>query len=256
MPNRSAGLPRERLWQVRAGRVVLATGAIERPLVFPGNDRPGIMLAAAARLYLHRYGVKVGRRVVIATADDSAYRAAIDLHAAGVTIAGIVDQRPAPSGEAVEAARALGIPIHAGMTIGSTEGRRRVHSVKLSNGNEIIPCDTILMSGGWTPSVHLFSQSRGKLVFDAASGTYLPSDGAVGACAGVFDLAACLRDGTAAGGSEPRSFTVAGRAGHGRVRPAGRRRRRIGRHSSIFRTMSPRKTWPSPRRKVSSRSNM
>jgi sarcosine oxidase subunit alpha len=203
-------LPRERLWQVRAGRVVLASGAIERPMVFPGNDRPGVMLAGAAREYLHRYGVMPGKRAVIATADDSAYRAAIDLHAAGVTIAGIVDQRPKPDGEAVAAARALGIPVYPGTTIGGTEGRLRVHSVKLANGTDIIPCETILMCGGWTPSVHLFSQSRGRLVFDAASGVYLPSEGAVGACAGVFDLATCLRDGTVAGGSEPRSFAVAG----------------------------------------------
>jgi sarcosine oxidase subunit alpha len=205
-----ARLPRERLWKVRAGRVVLATGAIERPLVFPGNDRPGIMLAASARSYLHMYGVKVGKRVVVATADDSAYLAAIDLHAAGVAVAGIVDQRPLFGSEAVEAARACGIPIYPGMTIGSTEGRGRVHSAKLANGTDIIPCDTILMSGGWTPSVHLFGQSRGTLVFDAGSGTYLPSEGAVGACAGVFDLATCLRDGDVAGGSEPRSFVVAG----------------------------------------------
>lgn len=202
--------PRERLWQVRAERVVLATGAIERPLVFPGNDRPGIMLAGAARTYLHRYGVKVGKRVVIATAGDSAYRAATDLHMAGVAIAGIVDRRPAGDSEAIQSARALGIPIHNGMTISSTEGRNRVHSAKLSNGTDIIPCDTILMSGGWTPSVHLFSQSRGALVFDAASGTYLPSQDAVGACAGVFDLSTSLRDGTAAFGGEPRSFAVLG----------------------------------------------
>lgn len=203
-------LPRERLWQVRAERVVLATGAIERPLVFPGNDRPGIMLAGAARTYLHRYGVKVGGRIVIATDNDSAYRAAIDLHAAGTEIAGIVDSRTRVDGEAVQAARALGIAIRAGQTIAGTEGRSRVHSAKLSDGTGVIPCDTILMSGGWTPSVHLFSQSRGQLVFDAGSGTCLPSEGAVGACAGVFDLAACLRDGTEAGGSEPRRFAVAG----------------------------------------------
>ena len=205
-----AGLPRERLWQVRAKRVVLAAGAIERGLVFPGNDRPGVMLADAARTYLHRYGVKVGGHVVVATADNSAYRAATDLHAAGVSIAGIVDWRAVPEGEAVAAARARGIPIHAGMTIAGTEGRGRVHSAKLSDGTGVIPCDTILMSGGWTPSVHLFGQSPGKLVFDAASGGYLPSEGAVGACAGVFDLAASLRDGTEAGGGERRSFIITG----------------------------------------------
>ena len=202
--------PRERLWQVRAGRVLLATGAIERPLVFPGNDRPGVMLAGAARSYLHRYGVKVGNRAVIATVDDSAYRIAVDLHAAGVTIAGIVDQRSAPDSQAVQAARALGIPIHAGTTIASTEGRGRVHSAKLTNRSSVIPCDAILMSGGWTPTVHLFSQSRGQLRFDPSTGCYLPSRDAVGACAGVFDLATCLRDGTQAGGSDPRSFAVAG----------------------------------------------
>jgi sarcosine oxidase subunit alpha len=211
----AATLPRERLWQVRAGRVVLATGAIERPLVFPGNDRPGVMLAGAARTYLHRYGVKVGSRVVVATQDNSAYRAATDLHAAGVAIAAIIDQRPEPDGEAVQAARECGIPIHPGTTIASTEGRTRVHSARLSNGTDIIPCDTILMGGGWTPSVHLFSQSRGQLRFDPTSGSFLPSGGgvgvgAVGACAGVLDLATALRDGTAAGGSEPRSFAVIG----------------------------------------------
>jgi sarcosine oxidase subunit alpha len=203
-------LPRERLWHVRANRIVLATGAIERPMVFPGNDRPGVMLAGAARTYLHRYGVKVGQRAVIATADDSAYRAAVDLHEAGVAIAAIVDRRPDPDSEAIAAARTLGIPIHAGATIGGTEGRQRVHSVKLADRNDIIPCDTILMCGGWTPSVHLFSQSRGQLVFDAASGAYLPSEGAVGACTGEFDLTACLRDGAIAGGSEPPPFAVAG----------------------------------------------
>jgi sarcosine oxidase subunit alpha len=210
LANPAPNLPRERLWYVRAERVVLATGAIERPLIFPGNDRPGIMLAGAARLYLHRYGVKVGKHVVVATADDSAYRAAVDLHQAGVAIGGIVDQRPKPDSEVVQAARALGIPIQAGMTIASTEGRGRVHSAKLANGTDIIPCDTILMSGGWTPSVHLFSQSRGNLLFDHASATYLPSQGAIGACAGTFDLARALRHGTAAGGSEPRTFAVSG----------------------------------------------
>jgi sarcosine oxidase, subunit alpha len=206
----TSGLPRERLWQVRAERIVLATGAIERPLVFPGNDRPGVMLAGAARTYLHRYGVKVGRRVTFVTSDDSAYRAATDLHAAGVAVAAIVDQRAAPDSEAVAAARGLGIAIRTGTTVASTEGRGRVHSVRLANGTDIIPCDTVLMSGGWTPSVHLASQSRLPLVFDATSGMHLPSGGAIGACAGIFDLTSCLRGGTAAGGSEPRSFTVLG----------------------------------------------
>ncbi len=84
-------LPRERLWQVRAKRVILANGAIERHMVFPNNDRPGIMLASAARMYLNHYGVAVGQKVGVYTAHDSAYEVAFDLKRAGVAIAAIVD---------------------------------------------------------------------------------------------------------------------------------------------------------------------
>ena len=103
-------LPRERLWQVRAKQVVLAAGAIERPLVFPGNDRPGVMLADAARTYLNRYGVRCGTRAVVVTAHDAAYGAALDLHRAGVAIAAIADARAEANGALPEAARAAGLP--------------------------------------------------------------------------------------------------------------------------------------------------
>ena len=205
--------PRERLWQVRARHVIIATGAIERPLVFPHNDRPGIMLSGSARTWLHRYGVRLGARSVVATNDDSAYLTALDLHHAGVAIVGIVDTRPDPTEDLVEAARSAGISVHPGQTIARTEGRMRVHSAILSGGTQVIPCDSVLMSGGWTPSVHLFSQSRGKLRFDPATGVFLPGESAaqevsVGACAGVFDLSACLSDGYAAGGGGVRHFAV------------------------------------------------
>ena len=120
-----AYLPRERLWQVRAQEVVLAAGALERPLVFPHNDRPGVMLAEAARVYAVRYGVRVGRRAVIATAHDSGYRAARDLLAAGVEIAAIADLRPVP-GVAAEAARGAGLNVRAGTVVAAAGGRRRV----------------------------------------------------------------------------------------------------------------------------------
>ncbi len=208
-------LPRERLWQVRADRVVLATGAIERPLVFPRNDRPGIMLAGAARTYLHRYGVKVGARAVVATNDDSAYLAALDLHEAGTVIAGIVDQRPRAAGPLVEAARAAGIPVHAGANVTSTSGRLRVSAARVANGPSSIRCDTVLMSGGWTPSVHLFSQSRGRLRYDPGTGTFLPGETAaraisVGGCAGDFDLSVCLARGHEAGSGARHRFAVRG----------------------------------------------
>ena len=149
--------PRERLWQLRAKEVVLACGAIERPLVFPDNDRPGVMLAGAARTFLNRYGAKVGDRVVIATAHDDAYTAALDLKAAGVEIALIADLRPSANGPLHEAARAVGIKVKAGATVTGVRGKLRVTAagIAMAHGVEWIACDALLMSGGWTPAVHL-----------------------------------------------------------------------------------------------------
>ena len=220
------GQPRERLWQVRAKHVVIAAGAIERPLVFPDNDRPGVLLADAARTYLNRYGVLPGKRVVIATGHDGAYRAALDLHRAGVQIAAIADLRPNPTGPLVEAARAAGLPIRTGCAITGTEGSLRVRAARLApivaagqvGRAEIVACDAVLMSGGFTPSVHLFSQSRGKLRWDADLLAYLPDKSAeaersAGACRGLFGLAEALADGYAAGAAASgattsRSFAV------------------------------------------------
>ncbi|WP_163267433.1 sarcosine oxidase subunit alpha [Chelativorans alearense] len=170
--------PRERLWQVRAKRVVLATGAIERHMVFPDNDRPGIMLASAARTYLNHFGVAVGRRVAVYTADDSAYAAAIDLKKKGVEIAALVDLRPAPQGAHVEEARGLGIEVLAGHAVTGTEGRLRVRRIDVAPVNGGAPrqieVDALVTSSGWTPAVHLFSQSRGKLAFNEATQRFLP----------------------------------------------------------------------------------
>ncbi len=211
-------LPRERLWQVRAAEVVIAAGALERPLVFPHNDRPGVMLADAARTYLLRYGVKVGQRAVVATAHDSAYRAALDLHQAGVKIAVIADLRPAATGAWPEAARAAGIRVRTGAIVTTIGGGRRVAWAGVSQPGggaiEPVPCDALLMSGGWTPSVHLFSQSRGKLRFEAEMQAFVPNlsverERSAGACRGVFGLAAALADGAAAGEAAAKA------AGHG-----------------------------------------
>ena len=199
-------LPRERLWQMRAREVVLATGAIERPLVFPNNDRPGVMLADSARRYCGQYGAKVGDRVVVATAHDSAYRAALDLKKAGVSVELIADLRPEAKGPLADSARAAGIEVAAGAEITGVDGRLRVSAVRLdvSGGRRTVACDALLMSGGWTPSVHLFSQSRGKLVFDEALQLFKPGASAqrersAGACNATFDLAGALAEGDAAG---------------------------------------------------------
>jgi sarcosine oxidase, subunit alpha len=196
------GLARERLWQVRAGRVILATGSIERPLVFAGNDRPGIMLAGAAQTYLNRYGVRVGKRVAVLTSNDTAYAAALDLHAAGVSIAAIADIRSNPEGYWPKAAREAGIKVVPSANVLGTRGDARISGVTFASG--AIECDALLMSGGFTPSVHLFSQSRGKLAWSEPLQAFVPGQSAenersVGACRGIFALADVLADGFAGG---------------------------------------------------------
>lgn len=204
----AADLPRERLWKVRAGRVVLAAGAIERHMVFADNDRPGIMLASAARAYLNHFGVAVGRNVGIYTSNDSAYAAAIDLKKAGVGIAAIVDLRENPSGPLVDEVRSLGLEINGGRAVVATGGRLRVSSMTIrpkGGGPERrIPIDALLVSAGWTPSVHLFSQSRGRVAFDEDTRRFLPGSHAqacasVGACNGTDHLAEAVAEAFAAG---------------------------------------------------------
>ena len=213
-PAEAAGRPRQRLWKVRAKQVVLATGAIERPLVFADNDRPGIMLAGAGRAYLNRYGVKPGNRCVIFTGNDSAYRAALDMLAAGATVEAIIDLRLKPDGELPRRAQIAGIPVLAGHAIVATHGRHRIKGVSVmaltddatgvTGTARDLACDVVLMSGGWNPAVHLFSQSRGRLLFDDARAIFVPgvsaqAERSAGACNGTFTLAGCLAEGAAAG---------------------------------------------------------
>jgi sarcosine oxidase subunit alpha len=213
-PAERAGRPRQRLWKVRAKQVVLATGAIERPLVFADNDRPGIMLAGAARAYLNRYGVRPGNRAVVFTGNDGAYRAALDMVAAGAAVEAIVDLRPEVAGELPRRAMDAGIAVLAGHAVVATHGRHRVKGVSVmalsddasgvSGAASDLACDVVLMSGGWDPAVHLFSQSRGGLGFDAERAIFIPQTSAqaersAGACNGAFSLAGCLAEGAAAG---------------------------------------------------------
>lgn len=191
--------PRQRLWRVRASELVLATGAIERPLVFRGNDRPGVMLAGAARAYLHRYGVVAGRRIVVATNNDSAWQAAFDLAEADAHLVAIVDARSAPSAALIERARGLGIPVHTGMAPAAALGGRSLRGVRVgpvSNDGQIqgatqtLRCDTLLVSGGWNPAVHLHSHGAGRLALDPNLQSFTPIATAghrsVGGAAGDF----------------------------------------------------------------------
>jgi sarcosine oxidase subunit alpha len=218
-------LPRERLWQVRAREVVLTAGALERPLTFPENDRPGIMLADAAHTYVSRYGVKPGSRAVIAAANDSGYRAAIALAEGGVEIAAIADIRRAPGGHWFAQAARAGLPIQSGMTVSGTSGSLRIEGASIGSvdaagmvgGTKDIACDLLLMAGGWTPTVHLFSQSLGKLRFDAALQAYLPGVAAqairaAGGAAGDYGLAEALAGGHRAGAEAAAAAGVTGSA--------------------------------------------
>ncbi|MDO7835590.1 sarcosine oxidase subunit alpha family protein [Sphingobium sp. HBC34] len=157
-----------RFWQVRAGRVILATGAIERPLVFGGNDRPGVMLASALRQYVNRYGVAPGRRAVIFTNNDDAYTTAFCLADAGVEVAALVDARKAPEDLAAQL-RGRGIALHDMSVICDTRGYKGLKAVRLRDASGRmgwIDCDLLGMSGGANPTAHLFCQSGGRLRYD------------------------------------------------------------------------------------------
>ena len=146
-------LPRERLWQMRAREVVLATGAIERPLVFPDNDRPAVMLADSARRYCLQYGVSVGERVVVATTHDSAYRAALDLKKAGLGVAQIVDLRPEAECPLADAACAAGERNYC--------GRRRYLASKAVSGSAPFVSGT-WVSSGLSPATHSSCRADGR----------------------------------------------------------------------------------------------
>ncbi len=198
--------PIERLWKIRAQRVVLATGAIEQPLVFAHNDRPGIMLAGALRRYLAQYAVVVGRSVVVATNNDHAYRTAFALHDAGLAVPAIVDARPAASPAVAAEATRRGLEVIGSAVIVDTSGTRGVREVEVSGVSDdgrrldgrtrTLGCDALAMSGGFSPTVHLFSQAGGRLRYDERLACFVPDRGpatlrVVGAAAGDFggDLA-------------------------------------------------------------------
>ena len=188
------GVLRERLWKIRTRAVIAAAGALERPMLFPNNDRPGVMLAGAADKYAHAFGVACGQRVVVAANSDSAYRVAASLRAAGVNVVALVDRRPhADIGAEAPQVRTL---VNAGITkVGGTKAVRTCTVISTDPGGarpERLECDLILSAGGHAPAVHLHSQAGGKLRWVEESAMFVP-DGAApgvwsaGAGAGIFD---------------------------------------------------------------------
>jgi sarcosine oxidase subunit alpha len=210
--------PRHRLWRVRAGHIITATGAIERPLSFAGNDIPGVMLAAAVRDYVVNFGVSVGDRTVVVTNNDDAYLTAIALKHAGLDVPAILDARVLPQDSAVMTqAKALGIRVLMGHAVSSVQGVKRVTGVSVCSQAgegavlEQINCDAVAMSGGWSPVVHLWSHCGGKLKWDTVNACFSPdpdrgplgADGAqfvttAGAATGMFQLDDVLNDAFAA----------------------------------------------------------
>jgi sarcosine oxidase, subunit alpha len=206
-PAAPAGLPRLRLWHIRARQIVLATGALERPLVFPGNDRPGVMLASAVESYIRHYAVLPERRAVVFADNDDAYRTAATLSEAGAEIAAIVDPRSEPGIAAQQIVRAL--PLYTGCMVVGTGGHKALRRVTIrpiaGNGRDtIIECDLLAVSGGWNPTLHLYAQAQGRTRFDEGIAAFVP-DGEVagveviGTARGSFALSQCLAEGAAAG---------------------------------------------------------
>ncbi|WP_430463977.1 sarcosine oxidase subunit alpha family protein [Tabrizicola sp.] len=207
------GRPKHRLWRIRAGKIITATGAIERPLSFAGNDIPGVMLASAVRDYVVNFAVSPGDRTVIATNNDDGYRTAIALKEAGLEVPLVVDARSNLTGDLPAKAKAMGIRVEAGRAIVKVKGGKRVTGVAigLQAGEgaviEEVACDAVAMSGGWSPVVHLWSHCGGKLTWDEAQAHFRPDatrpptnqDGeamvmVVGSANGHLSAAAALAD--------------------------------------------------------------
>jgi len=206
--NPSKFTPRQKLWYIRAKEVVVSTGSIERPLVFGNNDRPGIMLASAAKEYMKVYGVLVGRKPIIFTNNDSAYDTAIEFKKNGIDPL-VVDVRASSESSVVKEAKNLNINIKFSYGIVNSKGYLRVNSATIGKLNsdksyyeslEKVSCDCICVSGNWTPTVHLASQSGNKLKFDEKTDAFVPSQShqnetTVGSANGIFTLKQSLGDG-------------------------------------------------------------
>ena len=208
LDNPEAFTPRQRLWYIRAKQVILSTGSIERPLVFANNDRPGIMLASSAREYLKIYGVLAGKKPIIFTNNDTAYETAIEYKNHGINPI-IIDTRSESDAGIVNEAKKFGIMVKFAHGIANTSGYKKVKSATIGKLNynkdgytsfEEIECDSIFVSGNWTPTVHLASQSGNKLRYDNSTDTFLPDQSrqketVVGSANGSLTLEESLKDG-------------------------------------------------------------
>ncbi|WP_295528793.1 glycine cleavage T C-terminal barrel domain-containing protein, partial [Novosphingobium sp. Chol11] len=199
------GQLRQRLWKIRAGRTIMATGATERPIVFDGNDRPGIMLAGAVSAYVHRYGVLPGKRAVLVIAADSGWEVAGDLLDAGVAIAAVIDLRGALPAALAERLKASGTAVIEGGAVIAAHGGSAVSGITLADAcgrAQRFTCDLVAMAGGWNPNLALAAHLGERPVWDDALAAYLPGPSGelipAGAAAGRFGLASALASGAEA----------------------------------------------------------
>ena len=204
LPRTAPGQPRQRLWKIVAECAVLATGAIERPIVFGGNDRPGVMTASAASTYVNRFAAAPGRSAVVFTCGDSGWATARDLREAGIALAAVVDARSDDHALASEARRA-GVPVFLGATVTDVYGKTvQAAEIRTADGRLIrMSCDLVAMAGGWNPAIGIGSNLGSKpawsdaiqsFVLDAAPPGLIPA----GAAAGHFSLGEALAGGLAA----------------------------------------------------------
>ncbi|UOK71239.1 sarcosine oxidase subunit alpha family protein [Ancylobacter polymorphus] len=208
--------PRQRLWRLVARRAVLAAGATERPIVFGGNDRPGVMLAGAVGTYVQRHAALPGQKIALFANNDGAWRQMLAAHAAGAPVETILDVRAEVAPALVAAARAEGIRVLTGAQVIATAGKTLTGlTVATASGTERIAADTLAVSGGWSPAVHLTCHHGGKPVWDDAIAAFVPGTcppglAVAGAARGVFGLGACLTDGAAKGAEAAQAlgFTV------------------------------------------------
>jgi len=212
--------PAQRLWRVRAQRVVLATGAIERPLLFAGNDRPGVMLSNAVRTYVQRFGILPGRRVVIATCTDDAYLTALAILDAGGEVAAVLDSRPASDNALIRRVGERAPVLFGAQPVKAQRGRGGVSALDavVEGAPRRFACDLVAVSGGFTPVVHLHMQAGGGLRFDPSCGAFVPADPrqgqiSVGAAAGHDGLARGLEAGWTVGAEAARATGATGDPG-------------------------------------------
>jgi len=197
--------PRQILWRIAAKRAVLAAGAIDRPIVFGGNDRPGVMLAAPVQSYINRFAVAPAKKMAFFANNDAAWTAAFDAHDAGAEVAAVIETRNAVSPALAEAAKKRGLRVFLGGEVYATHGKTLESiDIRANIGNERLAVDGLAMSSGFSPNVHLTCHHGGKPVWDEAIAAFVPGKCppcliVAGAAAGAYSLADCLAQGAAKG---------------------------------------------------------